>query len=288
MRRPHRALRLSMVLLATIPLAGCVVGRVPEPQQPYVQDGTDYTPYGRYDPTSDLDVFRLTVEGNVGDAELDFQDPGADALNAEQDAARMRVTAEGYVDSDRQIGPGLTIEGWHSEATEFAGGSGASGVDGRLERFSITPHVSLQAQPNDIFQVVGRAGPTFMRHRFKDNAGAEGLDFYSFGVRLEAEPELFVIRGYGADVSLFGRATTSLLSAVGIDSDAFPDEDFFTNGVELQATVGGKLRIQNLMLMAGYTWERTFFDESDEENGLAVVESDFAFEGLMFGGGIVF
>lgn len=275
------------------------------PQQPRSDAATpqdsgrlDRPAYGsrRYsDPQ--LESFRLVVEGNIGDAELDFGDIPGDAvdttvgsLDQENDAARMRATAEGYFDDDRSFGAGVTVEGWNSEFTQFGGGSVSGGIDGSLRRFSVTPHFSVRTRPTDRFQIRGRLGPTLVSHELKDNANARGYETLSIGVRVEAEPELFLVTSQDVELSIFGRGTFGALSSF-TDAEAAPDPDddiFNASAVELQATVGANLRIQNLLLTAGYTWERTFFGESNENDNLVVPDVDFGFEGLMFGGGIVF
>ena len=244
-----------------------------------------------------LEQFRLVVEGNVGDGELDFGDVPADSvdtavgsLDEESDAARIRATGEGYLDDERSYGVGVTVEGWRSESTEFGGGAGSGGIDGKLERFSVSPHFSVRTRPTDRFQVRGRIGPTFVTHRLKDNAEARGQDTFSLGVRVEAEPEVFLVTTNDLELSLFARGTLAGLYAF-TDAEAAPDPDddvFVSGALELQATAGANLRIQNLFLTAGYTWERSFFAESGENDDLVRPEVDFGFEGLMFGGGVVF
>jgi opacity protein-like surface antigen len=142
---------------------------------------------------------------------------------------------------------------------------------------------------SDRFRVPLRVGPYFHRVELKEDSSSTKVDWDGYGVRLEASPEVWLLRrdafafGLSGDVSIGAHVTDIDLKSSGF-SDSFSGNGYtFGAGIGVAALFGNHVTAE-----LGYVYRLTNEKESDASNGIIVREATQSFRGVVLQLGVRF
>jgi hypothetical protein len=292
----HRLERV--VAVAVFLSAGCAIGR-PDPVQEWSQPAVPKTESKPADqpPTNpkagdarlgDANAERpprifgeLTLAGGVYTHNT-RADSSAESGHADGGFGRMRCE---YV-FDRGIGGGIALEGTGSEKKLF-GDTGPIDERGRTgDAFLYFVGVPTT---DAYFRIPMRAGPYFHSVVIDDDQTSLRTSWNGVGLRVEVEPELWLVRNGRFAFGLVGGASagahfTQVVLKAGSGRTTFDGQ-----GATLGAEAGFQaLWGEHVTTRLGYLYRVTREDESDPKAGLAVSGVNTTFNGVMLSVGVRF
>ena len=227
--------------------------------------------------------FYADVAGAAGPYKHDTSGDGGLA-SGDSDGTYGALRAE-YV-GDQKMGGGLAVEAASSD-DELLADAGSPDAEGSM-RDVFLYFVGVPVD-DDRFRIPLRAGPYFHRTELKEDSSATKIDWDGFGLRIEASPELWLLRrdafslGLAGDLSLGAHVTSIDAKSSGF-SETF-DGDGWTLGAGLGvAAMFGR----HVTTQLGYVYRMTNESESDETNGIVVREATQTFRGFVLELGVRF
>jgi len=204
--------------------------------------------------------------------------------SGDTDGGFLRMRGE-YV-FDQGIGAGIALEGYASDDDLF-GNTGNLDIRGRTG----DAFVFFVAQPTEAesFRLPLRVGPYLHTTVLDDDVTSLKTNWNGVGLRIEIEPEVWVVRrdrfsfGFFGDAAVGAHATRVSLKGGGGKTT------FEGDGATLGAEVGVQaLWGRHVTTRLGYLYRAGREDESDVKNGLAVSGVTTSFSGLMMSVGVRF
>jgi len=223
----------------------------------------------------------MTLAG--GTYEHDTRSDGG-TLSGDTDGGFARLRAEFIF--DQGIGGGFAFEGSSSDDDLF-GDNGGIDIQGRTG----DAFLFFVAQPStdESFRMPMRIGPYFHTTTLDDDLTSLKTNWNAVGLRLEIEPEVWLVRRDRFSFGLYGGASggvhaTSVALKGGGGKTTF-DGDGATLGAEagVQALWG-----RHVSTRFGYLYRVGREDESESKNGLRVSGATTSFSGLMLSVGVRF
>jgi hypothetical protein len=292
----HRLERV--VVVALFLSAGCAIGR-PDPVQEWSQPAVPKTESKPADATPPV-----ANPGNVrlGDAKAErpprifgelTMAGGVYSHNTRSDGS----AASGHADAafggmrceyvfDRGIGGGISLEGTGSDNNLF-GDTGPIDVRGRTGD-AFLYFVGVPTTDAD-FRIPMRAGPYFHSVVLDDDRTSLQTRWNGVGLRIEVEPEVWLIRSGRFAFGLVGGASAGVHFTQVKLKGGGGETTFDGSG----ATLGGEAGFQALWgqhvtTRLGYLYRVTREDESDPKGGLTVNGVNATFNGVMLSVGVRF
>jgi hypothetical protein len=211
---------------------------------------------------------------------------GAKVLDDEARASALKFEFEGF---RRGFGGGISLEliSVRDDLHDNAVGVSSSDTDS----WELFGHFSARPVGGNKFRMPIRFGP-FMHGMRQDLNGAspDEVDYFTFGIRVEIEPEFDIYREDDSALSVFwGGKLFSGVALVDVETTTF-DETFDTTVAGYGLTTGVRFSARRFFTQAAYVYNFRRFDESDAEfvGGLfqTANEAEFTYDGFMFSMGL--
>lgn len=181
--------------------------------------------------------------------------------------------------SNSGIGGGIALEGTGSDDDLMidAGTPNVDGSTGDVFAYFVGDPIN-----SDRFRLPLRVGPYFHRLELNDDTTPGTIDWDGVGLRLEAGPEVWLLRRNAFSLGLTGSVSigahvTSIDAEVAGLSDTF-DGDGLTFGAGLGIAA---LFANHVTTQLGYVYRMTRESESDPSNGVFVREATQSFSGVV-------
>jgi hypothetical protein len=216
-------------------------------------------------------VFTTLVSFGVGELEHE-----ANGFTDDTGALSTRLRLEG----GRSFGGGVLIEGSWTDDDLF-GNNEATAVE-------IFPYLVGTPTCGTRFRIPCRLGPHIGGYELNHVPTDRAELWANFGLRLEVEPEVAVIKNETFEWSFYGNLNASAGYTL-IDSDAL-DETFDSEYAFLGGEIGSRMMFKALSAGLFFFWRTAQYDQSDPEIVLGVPrvipETDVTQTGIAFMVGI--
>lgn len=231
---------------------------------------------------------RGVVKLSVG--ELDFEHREFDNLGNMTlgDETSARLAKFEFEKIRGTTGGGLSFEVISVDEDLHTNTSGITSSD--TMAFEFFAHVTIRPTVGR-FRAPIRFGP-YIHVLEQETAGTspDEIDYFSFGIRAEFEPEFDLVRTKNVAVSVFGGVHGFAgFSRVDYQSST-TDNDFQTSSYGVGFSTGVRLSLRKFHLQAGYVYSKRTFEESDPENvggSLQTLnEAEFIHDGVVLSMGV--
>jgi hypothetical protein len=243
-----------------------------QPAQPASRESAPVKQAPQAAPAADSGL-EVSIDFALGAGRFDHDTEGSGTLSDRTSAGYFRLGFELMTASD--WGGGLRIEGTGSDDDLFVS-SGAPAQE--ATDASLFLHFTGRFG-SDAVDVPLRVGLFVRNYTIEEDLTGAEIQWSGFGPGLEVEPDLALIRGDTARLSLRGR----LGLAVGVASiETEPaTEDFDSVMASFDAGLGLHLAFEHVDLGIGYLFRSLDVAESDDVAGLVIREIDSEFRGLV-------
>lgn len=227
---------------------------------------------------------RFHIGLGVAAGQFRFETDGSN-LDDSTDAGMFRLDFEAT--SPRGIGGGIRFEGTTSDDDLFAG-TGFSSAEAR--HGSIFAHFTYRLQQHR-FAIPMRVGLLYDGLTLEDDT-SDKVEYGSFGVYFEIEPEVVLVQSGRTHWSLYGQlgfgfAGTDIEVKTGTGSGTLT-QDFDSGTGFFGLEVGTRIQLGVVEIGVAYIGRWQSMDESDPEAGLVALGYDADFQGLMATFAVVF